>query len=162
MPTTFRKYAKSWGHTVSQTDTIFARKKLVTCSLPSPGLNPIHTIYLHEAFTTFLPSSHGKQPLNFLSIYCSSLIFWQLVHSVNKLCLKHSLHARDFAIFHGEHNIVKYTISYFEPLNNIYITDNSNKWWPYNRAKECMSLRCLCTESSPYVDIISVLPKDSQ
>lgn len=118
--------------------------------------------YTRPSLPSFLPAMANNLSLNFLSIYCSYLIFWQLVRSVNKLCLKHSLHARDFAIFHGEHNIVKYTISYFEPLNNIYITDNSNKWWPYNRAKECMSLRCLCTESSPYVDIISVPPKDSQ
>jgi len=66
----------------------FCSWKLVINSLPSAGLNPVHTVYLQEDFTAFpLPA------------YIDNL--------VSTLFEKYSLNTRDFAIFYGEYSMAK-------------------------------------------------------
>lgn len=90
------------GDTVSQMDTISNPKKLLIQSLPSLSLNPIHTIYLHEAPS--FPSAYSNQPF---FEFPQHLLFLYPVLTIGPFSqqtfffLKHSLHARDFAIFHG-------------------------------------------------------------
>lgn len=73
MPLTFREYARSLGHIVSQTDTIFAHKKQllsVLFPLPDSILVTLFTYTRPSLFPSLLLMANNLS-LNFLSIYSS-------------------------------------------------------------------------------------------